>query len=90
MLNKWKHNLAMLDWTITTEPILDSQVIYPDDLLVKDFVGIVYSNMYGTIYHSRPLTEEDIVHELLHAKNPDRSEKWVVAETERMLNYFVK
>ena len=39
----------------------------------------------ATIYHDRDLTEEDIIHELLHVKYPDWSEDQVNKQTEKWL-----
>jgi hypothetical protein len=48
-------------------------------------VGVVYDAGAATIYHTRALTAEDIVHELLHVAHPPWTEAMVVAETERLL-----
>jgi hypothetical protein len=48
-------------------------------------VGVSYDHEHGYIYHTRALTVEDIVHELLHVAHPDWSEQEVVAETDRLL-----
>ena len=52
------------------------------------FVGIMPSKdaLHATIFHDRKLTEEDIIHELLHVKYPDWSEDQVNEETEILLN----
>lgn len=44
-----------------------------------EFVGIHIdpSNKQGTIYHTRDLCEDDVVHELLHVRFPSWSEKKV-------------
>jgi hypothetical protein len=39
----------------------------------------------AVIYHDRDLTEEDIVHELLHVKYPDWTEDQVNLETDKLL-----
>ena len=38
------------------------------------------------IYHDRSLTDNYVVHELLHVKYPDWTENQVNTETERLLN----
>jgi hypothetical protein len=48
-------------------------------------VGVVYDEHRACIYHTRSLTLEDIVHELLHVAHPEWSEAAVVAETDRRL-----
>ena len=89
---EWQIKLGLQGWEITTKEILDAQVTYPDDLRGEDrsFVGISIKPPKATIYHSRELTEEDIIHELLHIKYPYRSadfktwddyEDWVGEET---------
>ena len=45
----------------------------------NEFVGIAidFINKKGVIYHTRPLLEDDIIHELLHVRFPDWSEQKV-------------
>lgn len=88
MIDKWKRKLSLKDWDITTEEISDAQVTYPDDCVGEErfFVGIEIGDGKAKIYHARELTEEDIVHELLHVKHPEKSEDWVEQETERLIN----
>jgi hypothetical protein len=70
MINKWLKKLELTDWTIELEAIKHEQ-----DSNTK----------HGIIYYDRPLTEEDIVHELLHVKYNNWSEDQVNTETERLL-----
>ena len=42
--------------------------------------------MQAMIYHDRSLTDEYVVHELLHVKYPKWSEDQVNIETEKLLN----
>ena len=76
MINKWKKILELDDWVIHTESIRKDQVQYPDDLELKEFVGISinHDDKYGLINHTRDLTAFDVVHELLHVKHPTWSE----------------
>jgi len=76
MIEKWKMILELTDWFITTKAINSNQVLYPNDLNLKEFIGINidYENKYGIIYYTRELTDFDAVHELLHCKNPKMSE----------------
>lgn len=46
-------------------------------------IGVVVDERTATIYHTRVLTAEGIVHELLHVACPDWSEARVVLETQR-------
>ena len=90
LINKWLGELRISKWSIDTQLIDPASVTYPDDLPAKEkfFVGIQSSEdaLHATIFHDRPLTEEDIVHELLHVKYPDWSEDQVNKETERLIN----
>jgi hypothetical protein len=49
-------------------------------------VGVVYDAETACIYHTRALTPEDVVHELLHVAHPGWSEEAVVQETDRLLS----
>ncbi len=90
MIDKWINKLELNDWSINTKAIDPKSVTYPDDLPAKDkfFVGIMSQEeaLCATIFHDRELTEEDIIHELLHVKHSDWSEDQVNAETKRLLN----
>jgi hypothetical protein len=50
-------------------------------------VGIYWDEVEACLLHTRSLTEEDIVHELLHVANPAWSEEEVVKETKRLLQF---
>jgi hypothetical protein len=87
MIDKWLKKLELTDWTITLEPLDKEQVVCdcpPEDCY---FVGVKYdcNTKHAVIYHDRELTEEDVVHELLHVKYNDWSEDQVNAETKRLL-----
>lgn len=83
----WQNKLGLNDYEIFTESIPREQVTFPDDISEEDryFVGIHSDKELAVIYHDRDLTEEDIVHELLHLAYPDKSEEWVVNETKNKL-----
>ena len=89
MIDKWISKLGLGAWTIKTKSIPKESVMYPNDCVANErfFVGITanQNTLEGIIYHDRPLTEEDIVHELLHVKYPDWSEDQVNIETEKLL-----
>lgn len=80
-LKKWQSLLDLNNWSILCEPIDEMQVM--DDLLGNmpghEFIGIAidFINRTGIIYHTRPLQDDDIVHELLHVRFPDWSEQKV-------------
>jgi len=90
LIDKWLGKLRISKWSVNTEQIDPKSVTYPDDIPAKDkfFVGIQSAEeaLHATIFHDRPLTEEDIVHELLHVKYNDWSEDQVNAETKKLLN----
>ena len=90
VIENWIWELELLDWNINTSAISEDQVNYPNDCIGEErfFIGINYdlAKKEGTIYHSRQLTEEDIVHELLHVTNPEWSEDQVNEETTNLLD----
>lgn len=78
-LRKWQKKLNIKD-KITFEYISKSQVT--NDLKHPYyFVGICGN----TIYHDRRLTEEDILHELLHFKYPRYKESTIRKYTKKYL-----
>jgi hypothetical protein len=80
-LEHWKAKLHISDWVIVFQPIDEMQVV--DDLKGfepgHEFVGIErdFNSRTGIIYHTRPLVEDDIIHELLHVRYPDWNEEKV-------------
>ena len=90
ILEHWKYKLGLHDWEITIQRINPEQVTYPDDCQGKErfFVGITADEeeLHATIFHDRPLKEEDIVHELLHVAYPSESEDWVNDKTNQLIN----
>jgi hypothetical protein len=46
-------------------------------------IGVVFDAQLATIYHTRTLTPEDVLHELLHVAHPNWSELAVVRATSR-------
>jgi hypothetical protein len=89
MIEHWQKKLGLEEWTIDTRQIDPASVTYPDDCVGDDrfFIGIMpqEESLYATIFHDRPLTEEDIVHELLHVRYPSESEEWVNKETTKQM-----
>jgi len=88
MIDKWLKKLELTDWTVELEQLNNNQVLC--DCPAEDcyFIGIErnFENKNAVIFYDRNLTEEDIIHELLHIKYPDWSEDQVNAETEKLLN----
>ena len=85
MIDKWKAILGIKEWTITTEAIDKKQVVYDPEIPEEDryYIGVHVDQdtSIATIYHDRDLTEEDIIHELLHVKYPDWTEERVNFQT---------
>lgn len=90
LLEKWQSLLHIHYWTILCEPIDEMQVMddLKGDMPGHEFVGIAidFTNLSGIIYHTRPLQEDDIVHELLHVRFPDWSEQKVDYWTSLLIN----
>jgi len=86
----WKTYLGLDDWDITTHEIDDKQVLYDKDIPEEDkyFIGVQYysGTKQAVIYHARDLCDEDIVHELLHVKNPKWTEDEVNKETDNIIS----
>lgn len=70
--------------TVTTQRISRFQVTGEDGHAGAALIGVTCETNIATIYHTRALTVEDLIHELLHVAHPDWSESHVVYETERM------
>jgi len=83
-LTIWSRRLG-IDRPIRTERTSIWQVCRHDGTPGCSLVGVVWDEHEACIYHTRRLTEEDVVHELLHVANSDWSEAQVVAETARLL-----
>ena len=87
LLKKWLDALGLAGYSITLERISLLQVSDDYCNVGNSFVGIEidFVNKKGRIYHTRILTEEDIVHELLHVKYPYWTETEVNATTDMLL-----
>lgn len=89
-LEKWQSLLDIHHWAITCEPIDEMQVVdaLEGDTPGHEFVGISidFTNKTGIIHHTRPLQEDDIIHELLHVRFPDWSEQKVDYWTNLLVN----
>lgn len=88
IIEQWIWELNLMEWDVTTEAIDDARVMYAEDCVGDEryFIGISKDEAthQAVIHHMRPLIEEDIIHELLHLANPEKSEEWVVSETNRL------
>lgn len=80
-IEHWKTVFCITDWNIVCTVIDEMQVvdIWEEETPGHEFVGIErdFDNRIGTLYHTRPLQEDDIIHELLHVRYPDWSEEKV-------------
>ena len=89
LINKWQVLLGLSDWVILCESISEDQVVdeMEENTHGHEFVGIHidFTNKIGTIYHTRKLKEEDIVHELLHVRFNSWSEEKVNFWTDLLL-----
>jgi hypothetical protein len=77
------HCRALLDITqrVDTERISRFQVTDERSTPGCGLIGVVFDAHHATIYHTRVLTAEDVLHELLHVAHPDWSEAAVVQAT---------
>ena len=89
LINKWQVLLGLSDWVILYESISEDQVVdeMEENTHGHEFVGIHinFTNKIGTIYHTRKLKEDDIVHELLHVRFHSWSEEKVNFWTDLLL-----
>ena len=91
LIDLWRNKLRISDWKIITTKIDPSSIIYNGE---KYFIGIHrdFGRKLGIIYHDVDLTEEDIIHELLHIVFPipqeDESyedyERWITEAAENL------
>lgn len=92
MIAKWQKILDLSDWEIVSKEIDRSQVVFPDNISPVDryFTGISMDGYEtkATIYHDDELTEEAVIHELLHLKFPDKDEDWVNSLTVAVVGMF--
>lgn len=90
LINKWQVLLGLSDWVILCESISEDQVVdeMEENTHGHEFVGIHidFTNKIGTVYHTRKLKEDDIVHELLHVRFHSWSEEKVNFWTDLLLN----
>ena len=91
MIQKVKSFLHLQDWNIQTQSILKNQVVYDLTVPIKDryFIGVYrdFKNKSAILYHDRDLTLRDVLHELLHIRFPNFTERKINL-LEFILNYY--
>ena len=84
----WQSLLGLGNWQINTIRISEMQVIddHYGDIPGHEFVGVTIDNEFlrATIYHTRSIFEDDIIHELLHVRFQEWSEEEVVHSTNKL------
>jgi len=85
MIKEWQAKLQIPHWVITTERIDPEQVMYAGE---DYFIGISidWDNLSGVIYHDIDLTEEAIIHELLHIRYSTENEDWINETTRQYIH----
>jgi hypothetical protein len=83
-VEEWRGALGVRH-PVRLERIPSHQVTNERGLPGCSLVGVVCDAGAACLYHTRALTSEDIVHELLHVLHPSWREEEVVTETSRLL-----
>ena len=85
MIKEWQEKLQIPHWDITTEKIDPKQIVYEGETY---FIGIAidWDNLSGVIYHDIDLTEEAIIHELLHIRYSTENEDWINDTTKQYIH----
>ena len=79
----WRAFLGITQMVVT-ERISRFQVTGESGRAGAALIGVTFDAHRATIYHTRALTVEDLIHELLHVAHPTWSEEHVVYETARL------
>lgn len=81
LIETWKNRLGISHWNIACQEIDEMQVtdIWFDNSSGHEFVGIEIhaEDNSAILYHTRPILEDDIIHELLHVRYSEWSEQKV-------------
>lgn len=83
VLGAWREVLNITQ-VLRTERISTFQVTDEEGRAGCALIGVTFDRRSATVYHTRGLTTEDIIHELLHVAHPRWNESMVVCETERL------
>ena len=92
MIEFWKSYFDLVDWEIRCEQISMFQVSDEFCRVGNQLVGIVMNSQIklATLFHTRKLREEDIIHELLHVRSPAWSEDQVNEEMNKLKNRRIR
>ncbi len=84
VIRYWQEIFDITDWDIRTKRILPEQIVYNGE---DYFIGISrdFDKKEAIINHDIDLTEESIVHELLHIVYPEKNEEWVNETTSQFI-----
>jgi hypothetical protein len=87
LVSRWRARLGLDEYEIRLERV--SLFAVCDELcrVGNSLVGIRadHDRREAVIFHTRRLTEEDVVHELLHLRHPEWSEQQVNARTASLI-----
>lgn len=86
LLEFWK-SVLNITIKITCERISIHQVTAENSRCATSLVGVVNNGRSATIYHTRSLKEDDIIHELLHIAFPECTEADVSRLTTDLLSF---
>ena len=84
----WQDQLDLSHFKADVVNIDSMQVVDDNGCPGNELVGVVsdYKNKSFTIYHTRSLEEEDVVHELLHVKHPTMDHNKIESLTELLID----
>ena len=86
-LPEWQTKLQLSHYIISCERITPHQVCDDNCKRGLSFVGICtdHKTNTATLFHTRKLFMDDLIHELLHVKYPNWTEEQINIETEQIL-----
>jgi len=86
-LDYWQSILGLSEYRVIVSRVSPLQITHHDEKTGGDFIGVVLDEKSREIWiiTTRSLQEEDIVHELLHIREPKMDHGEVVLETESLI-----
>ena len=86
-LNYWQKALGLENYRVVIEKHHKEQVTFEYGKVGGNAVGSSFDEENGiiTIFTTRSLREDDVVHELLHTKYPQFTHDEIVTETESLI-----